>query len=90
MIRGQAWRIIFFSMYLFVCLCPAFVVAGKHFRCGAQASLAVEGGPWSLGSGVTGRGLGRPATCGISVPQAGIKLAFPALEGRFLSTEPPA
>lgn len=50
--------------------------------------LVVQCGLWSMGLVVAVRGLS-PATCGISVPQPGIKLAFPALEDRFLNTEPP-
>jgi len=33
-------------------------------------------------------GLSGPIACGILVPQPGIKPAFPALEGRFLTTGP--
>ena len=47
------------------------------FCCGAQASLVVACRLSCL------------VACGILVPQAGIELMSPALEGIFLTTEPP-
>ena len=34
-------------------------------------------------------GLGCPMACGILLPLPGIELAYPGLQGRFLSTGPP-
>lgn len=59
-----------------------------EFEASAAGTWALERGLWSMGSVVAVRGLS-PATCGISVPQPGIELASPALEDRFLNTEPP-
>ena len=42
-----------------------------------------------MSSVVVAYGLRCPATCGILVPQPGIKSASPALEGRFFTTGPP-
>ena len=36
-----------------------------------------------------GRGLSCPTACGILTPHPGIKPSSPALEGGFLTTEPP-
>ena len=52
---------------------------GLHFH--AQALCCACG--LSL---VVARGLSRPGTCGILVPQPGIELASPALEGGPLTT----
>ena len=41
------------------------------------------------GSLVEVSGLSCPAACGILVPRPGMEPASPALEGRFLTTEPP-
>ena len=38
---------------------------------------------------VVASGLGYPTACGILVPQTGIKLTSPALEGGFLTPGPP-
>ena len=35
------------------------------------------------------RGLSCPTVCGLTVHRNGIKLAFPASQGRFLTTGPP-
>ena len=45
--------------------------------------------PERLGSVVARHGLSCSSTCGILVPKPGIKLASPALQGRFLITGPP-
>ena len=42
------------------------------------------------GSVVAARGLSCHGACGLLVPQPGIELASPALEGGFLTTRPPA
>ena len=58
------------------------VACGLLSSCGLQA-------PEHLGSVVAAYGLSCPMACGILVPQWGIKPAYPALEGRFLTTGPP-
>ena len=55
---------------------------GLLSSCGARA-------PEYAGSVVAAHRLSCPAACGILVPQPGIELASPALEGGFLSTGPP-
>ena len=52
------------------------------FSCGARA-------PEHTGSAVAVQGFSCPAACGIFVLGPGIELAYPALEGVFLTTGPP-
>ena len=44
--------------------------------------------PGCLGSVVVAYGLSCPSACGILVPQPGIELMSPALEGEFFTTGP--
>ena len=61
----------------------SFVAAcGLLSKCGSQV-------PECVGSVVISLRFGCPVACGILVPQPGIKLVSPALEGGFLTTEPP-
>ena len=57
------------------------VVAHGLSSCGMWASEHVS-------SVVVAHGLSCPAACGILLPRLGIEPAFPALEGRFLTTGP--
>ena len=59
--------------------------------CGACASLWLWlSGSRAAGSVVAAHGLSFPEACGILVPRPGIELESSALEGRFLTTGPPA
>ena len=55
-----------------------FVLAAWALRCGAWPSL------------IAALRLPCPMACGILVPRLGIETTTPALEGRFLTTGPPA
>ena len=44
---------------------------------------------WCVGFLVVTHGLSCPSACGIPVPQPAVKPVSPALEGRFLTSEPP-
>ena len=78
----------FLSIYLCIWLHQGLecsrqdLVACWIFHCGAQALEL-------MGLEVEVHGLCCPVACGILVPWSGIKLVFPTLEGRFLTTEPP-
>ena len=51
----------------------------------AQGTFSVVGGLLSA----LACGLSCPQGCGVLVPQPGVEPGSPALEGRFLATEPP-
>ena len=74
----------FFKKYLCVYfwLCQVLVVACRIFPCSVQA-------PEHVGSVSVEPGLSCVAACGILVPWPVIEPVSPALEGRFLTTEPP-
>ena len=75
--------LLFKSLVFHYCCICLFILAALGLRCSLQAphcdiqaSLAVV------------RGLSCHTACGILVPRPGIEPAFPALEGRFLTTGP--
>ena len=69
------------GIYLTVIVLIYLAVSG--LSCGMQ-NLSL----WCSGSAVEAQRLICPTTCGILVPQSGIKPESPALEGRFLTTGP--
>ena len=77
-------------VYLFIYLAAWVLSCGTWVLCCGMRDLSL----WHAGSslwhtGSRARRLGCPAACGILVPQPGIELASPALEGGFLTTGPP-
>ena len=70
--------------------CNIFWGAALGLFCSARVSLVVEHGFQSeLASLALAYGFSCPVACGIFVPGPGIKPTSPALEGGFLTTEPP-
>ena len=80
----------FLFIYLFIWLCWVLVAACGIFS--LQRMSFSSCGAWvpeCVGSVVVACGLSCPVACGILVPWPGMEPAFPALEGRFLTTGPP-
>ena len=56
---------------------------------GARASVLAADRLWSVGSVIVACRLSCFLSCGVLVPQPGIELMSPALQGRLLTTGPP-
>ena len=87
---------IFWLFWVFVVVCRLSLVAVSWVTLVsvrgllvAVASLVAEHRLYSVGSVVAVHRLSCPEARGILVPRPGIEPMSPALEGRFLTTEPP-
>ena len=81
-----AW--VFSSCSAWAFHCDGFSSCGAR-ALGMQASVVVAHGLQSSSSAVVAHRLGCSTACGILVPQPGFQLVSLALQGRFLTTEPP-
>ena len=75
-----------FFFLSFPCFAGSFVTAHGLFLVASSRLLLWDRGSKHVGPVVAVHGLSSPAAGGILLPQPGIKLAYPALEGKFLTT----